>query len=124
MVSQRQIRDLTYISEFTSNIVHIPEDDSGFSPAEAVYDSTLSLPGKFLEHSELTLESFLRRDEQAVLGFYRPLRHHVVPQPKPQPLPRALLDAEFLFIQDDALKLPLSPLYENKFLREPIHFLV
>ena len=37
------------------------KDDSGFSPTEAVYCSTLSLPGEFLEHSELPPESFLRR---------------------------------------------------------------
>ena len=29
-----------------------PKEDSGFSPAEAVYGSNLSLPGEFLEHSE------------------------------------------------------------------------
>ena len=37
-----------------------PMDDSGFSPAEAVYGSVLSLPGEFLEHSEIPLEIFLR----------------------------------------------------------------
>ena len=35
-----------------------PKNDSGFSPAEAIYGSTLSLPGKFLKHSEFP-ESFL-----------------------------------------------------------------
>ena len=43
-----------------------PKDDSSFSPAEAVYGSNLSLPGKFLKHSELPPESFLRKVEQAV----------------------------------------------------------
>ena len=37
-----------------------PKDDSGFSPAEAVFGSTLSLPGEFLEHSEIPLQIFLR----------------------------------------------------------------
>ena len=32
-----------------------------FSPLEAVYGSNLSLPGKFLEHSELPPEGFLLR---------------------------------------------------------------
>ena len=49
-----------------------PKDDSGLSPAEAVYGSTLSLPSEVLEHSELLPESFLRRIEQAVLGFFGP----------------------------------------------------
>ena len=36
-----------------------PKDDSGFSAAEAVFGSPLSLPGEFLEHSEIPLEIFL-----------------------------------------------------------------
>ena len=92
-----------------------PKDDSGFSAAEAVYGSTLSLPGEFLEHSELPLESFLRRVEQAVLGFSRPPRHHIVPQPQPQPIPSVLLTADFVFSRDDALKPPLSPFYRGPY---------
>ena len=50
----------------------LPKDDSSFSQAEAVYGSNLSLPGEFLEHSELPPESFLRKVEQAVQGFSGP----------------------------------------------------
>ena len=80
-----------------------PKDDSGFSPAEAVFGSTLSLPGKFLEHSEIPSEIFLHQVEQAVLGFSRPPQHHVVPQH--QPLPQALLDMKFFFVYNDASSL-------------------
>ena len=90
-------------------LVSFPKDDSGFSPAEAVYGSTLSLSG------ELSPESFLRQVEQAVLGFSGPPWHHVVPQPQPHPLPRALLDAEFVFVRDDASKPSLSPLYRGPY---------
>ena len=55
-----------------------PKDDSGFSPAEVVFGSTLSLTGEFLEHSEIPPEIFLRQVEQAVWGFSGPPRHHVV----------------------------------------------
>ena len=34
-----------------------PKDSSGFFPAEAVYGANLSLPGKFIEHSEFPPES-------------------------------------------------------------------
>ena len=88
-----------------------PKDNSGFSPAKAVYSSVLSLPDEFLEHSEIPPEIFLSRVEQAILGFSGPPRHHVVPQP----LPQALLDAEFVFVQDDASKPPLSPLYRGPY---------
>ena len=46
----------------------LPKDHSGFSPAKAVYGSNLSLPGKFLEYSELPPESFLCKVDQAIQG--------------------------------------------------------
>ena len=73
-----------------------PKKDSGFSPAEAFYNSNLSLPGKFLEHNKIPLETFLQKVERAVQGFSGPPRHHVTPQP--QPLPRALMEAEYVFV--------------------------
>ena len=79
----------------------LPKDDSGFSPVEAVYGYNLSLPGKILEHSELPPEGFLCKVEQAVQGFSRPPQHHVIPQPQPRPLPKALMNAEFVFVRDD-----------------------
>ena len=36
-------------------------------------------------------------------------------QPHPQPLPRALLEAEFVFVRDDASKPPLSLLYRGPY---------
>ena len=60
-----------------------PKDDSGFSPAEAVFGFQLSLPDKILEHTEFTPEIFLRRVEQVIAGFSGPPRHHVAPQPLP-----------------------------------------
>ena len=74
-----------------------PSDDSSFSPAEAVYGPNLSLPGKFIEHSEFPPEVFLRKVECAISGFSGPPRHHVV-LPQPQPLLQELLTAEFIFV--------------------------
>ena len=74
-----------------------------------------SLPREFLEHSEIPSEIFLRQVEQAVTGFSGPPQHNVAPQPQPQPLAQALLDAEFVFDQDDTSKHPLSPLYRGPY---------
>ena len=49
-----------------------PKDESGFLPAEAVFGSLSSLPGEFLEHTELPPEIFLRQVEQAVTGLSGP----------------------------------------------------
>ena len=45
-----------------------PKDDSGFSLAKAVYGSNLSLPGEFLEHSEIPPDSFLGKVDLAVVS--------------------------------------------------------
>ena len=65
----------------------------------------------FLASSSNT-QSFLRKIERSVSGFSGPPRHHVPPS-QPQPLPRELLTAEFVFVRDDASKPPLSPLYRG-----------
>ena len=52
----------------------------------------------------------------AVQGFSGPPRHHVTPQPQPRPLPRALMEAEYVFVQDDASKPLLSLLYRGSYL--------
>ena len=49
-----------------------PKDDLGFSPAEAVFGSPLSLPGELLKHTELPPDTFLCRVEKAVTGFSGP----------------------------------------------------
>ena len=76
----------------------LPKDNYGFSPAEAVYGSNLFLPGEFLEYSEIPPESFLRKVDLAVQGFSGPPRHHMTSQPQPQPLPRVLMEAKYMFV--------------------------
>ena len=58
-----------------------PKDDSGFSPAKAVYGSPLSLPAQFHEHPEFPLEVFLRRVENAFSEFFGPPHHHLISSP-------------------------------------------
>ena len=45
-----------------------PKDNSGFSPAKAVYDSHLSLPGEFVEHPEFPPEIFSGKWRKLSLG--------------------------------------------------------
>ena len=85
-----------------------PKDDSGFSPAKAVYGSHLSLPGEFIKHPEFPPEVFLRIVENAVSGFSGPPCNHVVSAPQLPPVPWALMLVEFVFVRDDASKLLLA----------------
>ena len=104
----------------------LPKDNSEYSPEEAVYVSNLSLPGEFLEHTELPPESFLHKVDQAIQGFSGPPQHHMIPQPQPRPLPRALMEADFVFVRDDASKPLLSFLYRGPYrvLRQSENFFI
>ena len=57
---------------------------------------------------------FLRKVERAISGFSGPPLHNVAP-PQPQPLPRALQNAEFVFVREGASKPLLSPLYRGPY---------
>ena len=73
----------------------------------------MELTSLFLASSSNT-QSFLLKIERAVSGFSGPPRHHVPPS-QPQPLPRELLTAEFVFVRDDASKPPLFPFYRGPY---------
>ena len=73
----------------------------------------MELISVFLGSSSNT-QSFLWKIERAVSRFSGHPRHHVPPS-QPQPLPRELLTAEFVFVRDDASKPPLSPLYRGPY---------
>ena len=70
---------------------------------------TRRVPRKFRNSSRKYSPEYWKE----VSGFSGPPRHHVIPQP--QPLPRAFLVAEFVFVRDDASKPPLSPLYRGPY---------
>ena len=78
-----------------------PKDHFGFFPAEAVFVSSLTLSGKYLEHPEFPPEVFLWKVEKAVSGFSGPSRHHISSSLPSEPLPKALITAKFMFIHDD-----------------------
>ena len=59
----------------------VPKDDTGLSVSEAVYGSSLTVPGEFLGSPELPPASFLRKIENALTGFAIPPPHHVCKSP-------------------------------------------
>ena len=92
----------------------VPKEDTGFCSAEAVYGSTLSVPGEFLSVPEFPPDSFLRKIQLASSGFSAPPPHHVTPA-APKPLPNSLLQADFVFVREDASVPSLSPLYRGPY---------
>jgi transposase InsO family protein len=90
-----------------------PHDDSGMSPAEAMFGAPLVLPGQFLDAADGPPPSpaFLQ-DVQNTLHGQRP--HHIPPQ-GPAELPADLLQADMVFVRNDAKMPPLSPLYSGPY---------
>ena len=91
----------------------VPKDDFSSSVAEAVYGSPLSLPGDFLQDSDMPPESFLSRMDSTLQGFSAPPTHHTAPSPGF--VPSALRSTPFVFIREDASRPPLSPLYRGPY---------
>ncbi len=85
-----------------------PHEDNNCSPAEAVYGTSLVLPGQFPSDLEQPLDIFLQQfqsviDKGAHLGV-RPISG------RQKELPPDLLRADMVFVRRDEAKQPLSPL--------------
>ena len=72
-----------------------PRDKIGFSASEAVYGTSLCLPGRFLDSVDLPPRKFLDRIQSALHGLTLPPPHHVAP-PSTY-VPAALASAEYMF---------------------------
>jgi Integrase core domain len=73
-----------------------PHDDSGLSPAEAMFGMPLTLPSQFLDASDGPPPSLtFLREVRSTLGGQRP--HHI-PLPCPPELPADLQQAEMVFV--------------------------
>ena len=93
----------------------VPKEDTGFSVSEAMYGSSLTIPGEFLDGPELPSSQFLSKKGKVISGFSVSPPHHV-PQQPPTEIPAALRIAKFVFVREDASKPSLAPLYCGPYL--------
>ena len=91
----------------------IPKEDTGSSPSEAVFGTQLCLPGEFLTSGDMSQSDFIRRIDIAVSNFSSSVPHH---RSVPLRFPSALSTSKFVFVREDAVKPPLSPLYRGPYL--------
>jgi hypothetical protein len=99
------------------------QEDSEFSPAEAVCGSQLVLPGQFINTAESPSPSFLRELQTTMTGCPPPLSRHNS-APAPSALPEELLLARFVLVHRDGAQPPLSPIYDGPYrvLERSTHF--
>jgi transposase InsO family protein len=90
-----------------------PHDDSGLSPAEAMFGVPLVLPSQFLAAGDgpPPSPSFLSDVQSSTHGQRL---HHVKRQDTAE-LPADLLQAEMVFVRVDSKQPPLSPLYNGPY---------
>ena len=93
----------------------VSKEDTGFSVSKAVYGSALTIPGEFLDAPELPSSQFLSKIGKVIAGFSVPPPHGV-PQQPPTEVQAALRIAKFVFVQEDASKPSLTPLYCGPYL--------
>jgi len=103
-----------------------PRDDSGLSPAEAVFRSPLVLPGQFLGNQEPPGPVFFEQLRQSMSAFQPAESRHNYSSTSPLPaeLPPDLLQAECVLVRRDAQAGPLAPAYDGPYrvLQQSPHF--
>ena len=91
-------------------------EDSGCSPAELLFGTSLRLPGDLLDHSEVPLVS-----PSDFVADLRSLMHKNSPMPfsyhgnTSSQVPAALASCSHVFLRVDAVRRPLCPPYDGPF---------
>lgn len=89
----------------------VVKQDSGCTPAEIVFGTTLSLPGQYFHnkddaHPTTTFVQDLKARMSKL--HFTPIRQ----ASRQVHIPKTLFDSEYVFVRDDAVKNPLSPRYK------------
>ena len=93
-----------------------PEDGSP-APDQAVFGSSLILPGQFVSNSELSIADFLKQMSGILRSAESTVARHNTASGRvaPETLPAGLLSAPTVFVRRDGHVPPLTPLYDGPF---------
>ena len=126
--SHRQIKDalrarlasadwLSHLPWVLLSLRATPKDDSNISSAEMVYGSPLSLPGELRSQSPPPPSPLLQAGQQAATGntslpAFLPTRNQPPPSSATS-LPKALQEAEYVYVRRSGMSPPLTPVYSG-----------
>ncbi len=88
-----------------------PREDTGLSPAEAVFGAQIVLPNEFLQNDELSVDTIVKK-------FSKTLRVSAPSLPRHNSstdLPSELLSAPLVWVRWGGLVPPLQPLYDGPY---------
>jgi hypothetical protein len=96
-----------------------PREDTGLSPAEAVFGAPIVLPNEFLQNEEISVDSIIKNFSNTldVLAVSLP-RHNSsaqLPSKLPSELPAELLSIPLIWVCHGGMVPPLQPLYDGPY---------
>jgi hypothetical protein len=92
-----------------------PREDTGLSPAEAVFDAKIVLPNEFLQNDELSVDTIVKNFSKTLHVSAPSLPRHNSSTKVPSGLPADLLSAPLVWVRQCGLVPPLQPLYDSPY---------
>jgi hypothetical protein len=88
-----------------------PREDTGLSPAEAVFGTQIVLPNKFLQNDEFSVDTIVKKFAKTLHVSAPSLPRHNSSTELPSELPAELLSAPLVWVRRGSLVPPLQLLY-------------
>jgi hypothetical protein len=92
-----------------------PREDTGLSPAEAVFGAQIVLPNEFLQNDELSVDTIVKKFAKTLHVSALSLPRHNSSTDLPSGLPAELLSAPLVWVRRGGLVPPLQPLYDGPY---------
>ncbi len=88
-----------------------PREDTGLSPAEAVFGAPIVLPNEFLQNEEMPVDAIMKNFSKTLHVPAVSLPRHNSSAQLPDELPGDLLSAPLIWVRRGSVIPPLQPLY-------------
>jgi hypothetical protein len=88
-------------------------EETGLSPAEAVFGAQIVLPNEVLQNDELSLETIVKNFSKTLHVSAPSLPRHNSSTDLPSELPAELLSAPLVWVHRGGIVPPLQPLYDS-----------
>ncbi len=104
-----------------------PREDTGLSPAEAVFGIPIVLPNEFLQNKEMSVDAIIKKFSKTLNVPAVSLPRHNSSAQHPDDLPGNLLSAPLVLVRRGGVIPPLQLLYDGPYAvlrREPRSFTI
>ncbi len=92
-----------------------PREDTGLSPAEAVFGAPIVLSNEFLQNEEMSVDAIIKNFSKTLHAPAVSLPRHNSSGQLPDELPSDLLSAPLIWVRRGGVIPPLQPLYDGPY---------